>query len=209
MHYTCQCIYACAAYILSWGMYMQFCCHTGGMTILQGERVMLERRRIDMKQAALADLAGVDQAYISRLERNKIKNVGIDTIDAIANGLGVSIAYLIGLSDSPLGEPSGAVLRELAGEYVTVDVDSEEQRQRVRSLLAEFSTLPAATQGIAIELVRLLRQAVAVEPEPEPVEAMGEDEWNVWIGLLNRFDEPTRRAIERSVGIERDVSRAG
>lgn len=175
---------------------------------MQGERVMLERRRINMKQATLADLAGVDQAYISRLERNRTKNVGIDTIAAIANGLGVSVQYLLGLSDSPLGEPDAKVLRELAGEYVTVDVDSEEERQLVRSLLAEFVALPAATQEIAVELVRLLRRAVEPVTHPAPVvEQLEPDDWRLWVGLVSKMDEETRDAIGRSIGVDFEASR--
>ena len=99
------------------------------------------------------------------------------------------------------------MLREVTGRSVAIDVDSEEERRLVRALLAEFVTLPAGVQGIAVEMVKLLRQAV--EPAPAPVEAMDEAEWNVWTGLLNRFDEPTRRAIERSVGIERNLAGTG
>lgn len=174
---------------------------------LLANRVLLSRRDLGWDQKQLSEESGVSRPYISQIERARKTNVSVDVLFSLAGALGVSVQYLLGLSDAPIVEPVGAVLRELAGESVTVDVDSEEERRLVRALLAEFVALPAGVQGIAVEMVKLLRQAVA--PVPAPVEAMDEAEWNVWTGLLNRFDEPTRRAIERSVGIERDAAGAG
>ena len=172
-----------------------------------GQRVLLSRRDLGWDQEQLAAASTVSRSRISEIERGKASNVGVEGIVSLAEALGVSVEYLLGLSDAPIVEPAGAVLREMAGGSVTIDVDSDDERRLVRALLAEFVALPAGVQPIAIEMVKLLRQAA--EPAPAPVEGMDEAEWDVWVGLLNRFDEPTRRAIERSVGIERNLAGTG
>ena len=135
------------------------------MSILRGDRVLLERRRINMNQDVLASKIGVDQTYISRIERGQDINVGIKTVQALAEALGVSVAYLIDATESPLGEPDGKVLSELQGDSVTVDVDSEEERKLVRALMAEFNALPRRAQSAAIEMIRLLRRIEEQEHE--------------------------------------------
>jgi len=174
---------------------------------LLANRVLLSRRDLGWDQKQLSDNSGVSRPYISQIERARKTNVSVDVLFSLAEALGVSVQYLLGLSESPLVEQESKVLREVAGEYVTWDVDTDEERRRVRSLLALYGTLPAATQEIAIEMVRLLRAAVA--PAPEPVEPpMDEAEWQMWTRLLGRFDEPTRRAIEASVGKNRQAAGA-
>ncbi len=111
-----------------------------------------------MKQETLASLVGVNRSYISQIERDVDVNVGVKTLAALADALGVSVSYLLGLSDSPLGESDAKVMKEMQGEYVTVDVDSDEERRLVRSLIVEFSALPRRAQEAAIEMVRLLRK---------------------------------------------------
>jgi len=140
------------------------------MTILQGDRVLLERRRLNLNQDYLAGMIGVDRTYISRIERNQDMNVGIKTIEALANALGVSVSYLIGASESPLGEQDAQVLKEMAGEYVTVDVDSDEERRLVRSLMDEFNMLPRRAQQTVVEMVRLLRRMESDESLQEGVD---------------------------------------
>ena len=130
--------------------------------------MLLERRRVNMNQKVLASLIGVDQTYISRIERGQDVNVGIKTIEALANALGVSIAYLIDTTESPLGESDAKVMKEMAGEYVTVDVDSEEERRLVRSLIVEFNALPRRAQEAAIEMIRLLRRMEGEESDVRP-----------------------------------------
>lgn len=111
-----------------------------------------------MNQDYLAGQIGVDRTYISRIERDQDVNVGIKTIEALADALGVSVGYLIGATESPLGESDARVMKEMAGEYVTVDVDGEEERRLVRSLITEFNALPRRAQRAAIELIRALRK---------------------------------------------------
>lgn len=134
------------------------------MSVLRGDRVLLERRRLNINQDVLAGQIGVDRTYISRIERDQDMNVGIKTIEALADALGVSVGYLLGVSDSPLGESDAKVMREMAGEYVTVDVDSDDERRLIRTLIAEFNTLPRRAQVAAIEIIRTLRR---VESEPD------------------------------------------
>lgn len=142
--------------------------NTEHMTILRGDRVLLERRRLNLNQEVLAGQIGVDRTYISRIERDQDVNVGIKTVQALADALGVSVAYLLGASESPLGEPDVKVLREMAGEYVTVDVDNDDERRLIRSLIAEFNALPRRAQEAAIEMIRILRK-VEEEDNEEPM----------------------------------------
>ena len=137
----------------------------GSMSVLRGDRVLIERRRLDMKQETLASMVGVNRSYISQIERDIDVNVGVKTVQALADALGVSVAYLLGASESPLGEPDVKVLREMAGDYVTVDVDSDDERRLIRSLIAEFNALPRRAQEAAIEMIRLLRKVEEDERE--------------------------------------------
>jgi len=132
--------------------------------VLRGDRILIERRRLNLKQEVLARTVGVDRSYISQLERDVDVNVGVKTLTALADALGVSVGYLLGVTDSPLGESDARVLKEMAGDYVTVDVDSDEERRLVRSLMDEFNMLPRRAQQTVVEMVRLLRRMESDEP---------------------------------------------
>jgi transcriptional regulator with XRE-family HTH domain len=95
-----------------------------------------------MKQETLANQIGVDRSYISQIERNADVNVGVKTIFALAQALGVSPAYLLGLTDNPLQgldeeeEPAGGgrSLREAPAVY---DIHHE-RRRRLLALLDDL-----------------------------------------------------------------------
>ena len=131
-------------------------------------RVLLSRRDLGWDQKQLSEQSGVSRPYISQIERARKTNVSVDVLFSLADALGVSVQYLLGLEDAPLIEPSGAVLREVAGEYVTFDVDSDDERRLVRSLIAEFNALPRRAQEAAIEMIRILRK-VEEEDNEEPM----------------------------------------
>lgn len=129
-----------------------------------GRNVMLARRDLGMTQEALSGMVGISRAYLTNIERGRGASVGIDIVFALAEALGVPPQYLLGVTDSPLGESDARVLKEMAGDYVTVDVDSDEERRLVRSLMDEFNALPRRAQQAAIEMVRLLRRMESDEP---------------------------------------------
>lgn len=131
---------------------------------LLGKRVMMSRYDLNVNQLELSDRSGVSNTYISDIERGRARKVGVDVVFALAEALQVNPAYLLGLTDAPSGESDVRVMKEMAGEYVTVDVDSDEERRLVRSLMDEFNALPRRAQQAAIEMVRLLRRMESDEP---------------------------------------------
>ena len=65
-----------------------------------GQRLREIRRRRDLEQAVLAETARVPTSSISHFERGKHKP-SLDTLIRLADGLDVSIDYLVGRADSP------------------------------------------------------------------------------------------------------------
>ena len=135
---------------------------------LLANRVLISRRDLGWDQKGLSEHSGVSRPYISQIERARKTNVSVDVLFSLADALGVSVQYLLGLSESPLVEPDVKIFKEMAGEYVTVDVDNDDERRLIRSLIAEFNALPRRAQEAAIEMIRILRK---VEEEDE--ETMG------------------------------------
>lgn len=69
-----------------------------------GKRVKLLRRQKRWSQEELAAAAGIDKAYLGRVERGET-NIGIENIAEIANALGVDISELFLLIRRPVGRP--------------------------------------------------------------------------------------------------------
>ena len=65
-----------------------------------GERVLIWRRRRNMTQLGLADAVGVAKNTISRLEQGGITDLRGQVIARLAQVLGVSTDYLLGLDES-------------------------------------------------------------------------------------------------------------
>ena len=137
---------------------------------LLGKRVMMSRYDLNVNQLELSERSGVSNTYISDIERGRARKVGVDVVFALAEALQVNPAYLLGLTDAASGESDARVMRELAGEYVTVDVDSDEERRLVRSLMDEFNMLPRRAQQTVVEMVRLLRRMESDESLQEGVD---------------------------------------
>ncbi len=66
-----------------------------------GERVLLERRRQRLTQAALGGHAGVNKMTIWRLEHGNIQDVKSQVLAKLALALDVSADYLLGLDATP------------------------------------------------------------------------------------------------------------
>ncbi len=64
-----------------------------------GKRVQQRRRQVGLTQQALADRVGVLRGTIADLERNKRSVVGSDTLKRLAQVLGCTTDYLVGMYD--------------------------------------------------------------------------------------------------------------
>lgn len=112
-----------------------------------GTRLMLLRRESGLRQADLADKSGVSQAYIAKIERGRVTNIGIDYIFALAEALEVRVEHLLGLSEVVVDEPSPLALYEGKAVYV---VEDEEEQKMIRELLRLFQRLGGADQRFAL-----------------------------------------------------------
>ncbi len=76
-----------------------------------GERLAQVRRRCSLTQEALADRSGVSVDTIFKLEQGRRKGARLSTLHALARGLGVATAELLGPEGSPAepddGDPAG------------------------------------------------------------------------------------------------------
>lgn len=66
-------------------------------------RIRSSRDDMNWNQEDLAQKSGVSRSYISNIESGRVVNVTVDVVFALADALGLSRAYLIGLTDDPLG----------------------------------------------------------------------------------------------------------
>ncbi len=69
-----------------------------------GKRVKLFRRQKRWSQEKLAAEAGIDKAYLGRVERGET-NIGIENISEIATALDIEIANLFIVTRRPVGRP--------------------------------------------------------------------------------------------------------
>ena len=65
-----------------------------------GERIALLRRRHGLTQQALAEQLGVTQTQIHRLEKGLITDPHMSQVKALAQALGVSTDWLVGLRET-------------------------------------------------------------------------------------------------------------
>lgn len=142
-------------------------------TLGLGERVLLERRQSGLSQQELADAAGVSRSYIKDIEIGRVTNVGVAAIDAIADALQVSPAYLLGYTESPLDEPDDVVLKEAAGDYIVREMPNPVERRLSAEMLDMFAALDIDSQRSFINLLHNLRgekgtNAAAPDSPPAP-----------------------------------------
>lgn len=104
---------------------------------IKGERVLLARRDLGWDQKELGRRAGLSYSFISDLERNKHNNATVDVVGRLAESLGVSVTYLLGLTDAPSGTADDGAPIEATGSRVTFEVRDPE----LRALLVELADL--------------------------------------------------------------------
>ena len=110
-----------------------------------GVRLLLSRRDLDWDQAELAKKSGVSRGHISKIERGDIDNLTITVAFALADALGISRAYLLGISEVITSE----------GE------DKEDLDVLTREFITIYQQLGDDKKGILLNLARMLRNSDA------------------------------------------------
>ena len=79
-----------------------------------GERIVLLRRRQGMTQRTVGEEAGIHPNTIARLERGKLTDLPGKAVARLAQALGTTTDYLLGLSeqDAPCEEEPPAPTRQ-------------------------------------------------------------------------------------------------
>jgi transcriptional regulator with XRE-family HTH domain len=78
---------------------------------LRGDRILRLRERRGWNQMEAAWKTHTNQGSLSRIERGMLKNVTLETLASLAEGLDTSIEYLIGVSNDPAPRPQSAMDR--------------------------------------------------------------------------------------------------
>jgi transcriptional regulator with XRE-family HTH domain len=76
-----------------------------------GSRIKRWRTKRNMSQRKLAQAAGVDVSWISRLETGDRLNISLDGAKRICQALGISLDYLAGMYDEN-GDPKWPTLED-------------------------------------------------------------------------------------------------
>lgn len=129
------------------------------------DRLLLSRRDLHWDQEELSRRSGVSRGYISEIERLRKTNIGVEVVFALAEALGVTVPYLLGISDDPLGE-IGIVLPEMDSGYVAVYLNDPEERRQVQQVINELSALSPKSRRVVIEMIRSMRQIEEEENAP-------------------------------------------
>ena len=130
-----------------------------------GEHVLLSRRDLHMTQEELAGRVGVSRAYVTNIEQGRAKNVGIDVVFGLARELGVSVTYLLGLSDDPRND-NQLLLREPSSPYLSYEVDDPADRRLVRQIIEDFMALSPKSRRVAATMIRSMREIEEEENAP-------------------------------------------
>lgn len=95
--------------------------------MLFGERLLSIRKKKKVSQDELAKQIGVHAPVIGRYERNEVKP-SIEVATNIANALGVSLDYLVGITDVTLDS-------EVLQQVIDIQKLNEEDKKQVTATL--------------------------------------------------------------------------
>jgi len=90
-------------------------------------RISERLEALDLSIEEVGRRSGVSPSYISRIVRGERVNVGLETIQKIAHGLGTSISYLVGETDDPSPLPRTGVAAHREGTDPGDPLDPEVQ----------------------------------------------------------------------------------
>lgn len=111
-------------------------------------RVVSSRDDLGWSQEVLADKAGVSRTSVSGIESGRNTNTTVYTIFALADALGVSRAYLLGMTDDPLGGIQDSPIHKK---------EVEEIDEALKQLLNIYQQLNESQRSTLLNIAKVLQ----------------------------------------------------
>lgn len=125
-------------------------------------RVLLSRRDLGINQDELAKRAGISRTYVSKIETGAVKDVMSDVVIGLAMALGVSVGYLLGLTDVPSDDP-GTPLQGNES-LITFEIKDRALRRDVQELIALFVEMAPEDRTYVIGMAERLQRSAQHQP---------------------------------------------
>jgi transcriptional regulator with XRE-family HTH domain len=97
------------------------------------------REKAGLTQAALAEMIGISEQSVSRLERGSFEP-SLSTFVTIADALGASLDGLVGRSERAKQPAAPALAVRIAGQIAALDVNAQRLLLRLVGMLASTRT---------------------------------------------------------------------
>ena len=81
-----------------------------------GDKIQRRRRKLGLNQKQLADVSGITQATISRIESGKVKELKSQALKRLAKVLGVTVDYLVDRTDKLT--PTDIIHSDITAKYI-------------------------------------------------------------------------------------------
>jgi len=116
------------------------------------------RRERGLTQRELAAYAGIDQSYLSKIEKGQIGSVGVEIAGLLAHALGVSLDEMLEAAEVT---PAGKTIREVVREEHGLNLDRlaalAADDESVRRLLIALPEVPGYDREMLAVFVEAMR----------------------------------------------------
>ena len=110
------------------------------ITALIGKRIKILRLERGLTQGDIEEATGVSRSHISKIERGKIANPGLDTLEKIAQALKVSVSFLFHFDERTLKKRIQAMERRKKDQKREMQL-LESKEKEIRNLKKELRAL--------------------------------------------------------------------
>ncbi len=110
------------------------------ITALIGKRIKILRLERGLTQGDIEETTGVSRSHISKIERGKIANPGLDTLEKIAQALKVSVSFLFHFDERTLKKRIQAMERRKKDQKREMQL-LESKEKEIRNLKKELRAL--------------------------------------------------------------------
>lgn len=136
---------------------------------IKGERVLLARRDLGWDQKELGRRAGLSYSFISDLERNKHNNATVDVVGRLAESLGVSVTYLLGLTDAPGGSADDGAPIDAGPNRLVFEVRDAELRAAVLEIIDVVREMTPAQRRLFVDMAQKMKRLMDGEENHGPI----------------------------------------